>query len=238
MSRPPAPRSWPWPPGLAASPIPACWRLGLTGAEEVLEVGAGYGYQTALLARLAARVVSIDIWPDLAARARRNLAAQGIGNVVVLAGDGTEGAPDLAPFDAIAISAACPRVPVPLPTQLRAGGRLVQLIGPGGAERFICVIDRRPWPCTVAEPRTAAGTRALGCDHCRSCVVTGFAGQVRSCIRTRSFRILEKEDHEMAITVAEKVLIAGGVLNLAYGMLLGYPITVIRAKARLLPRST
>ena len=121
-------------PSLSAAMIAA---LGLTGAEEVFEVGTGYGYQTALLARLAARVVSIDIWPDLAARARRNLAAQGIGNVVVLAGDGTEGAPDFAPFDAIVVSAVCPRVPPPLSAQLRIGGRLVQPIGPGGAEHVV-----------------------------------------------------------------------------------------------------
>jgi protein-L-isoaspartate(D-aspartate) O-methyltransferase len=121
-------------PSLSAAMIAA---LGLTGAEEVFEVGTGYGYQTALLARLAARVVSIDIWPDLAARARRNLAAQRIGNVVVLAGDGTEGAPDFAPFGAIVVSAACPRVPPLLSAQLRIGGRLVQPIGPGGAEHVV-----------------------------------------------------------------------------------------------------
>ncbi|HET9078989.1 MAG TPA: protein-L-isoaspartate(D-aspartate) O-methyltransferase [Trebonia sp.] len=121
-------------PSLSAAMIAA---LGLTGAEEVFEVGTGYGYQTALLARLAARVVSIDIWPDLAARARRNLAAQGIGNLVVLAGDGTAGAPDFAPFDAIVVSAAGPRVPSPLAAQLRTGGRLVQPIGPGGAEDVV-----------------------------------------------------------------------------------------------------
>ncbi len=121
-------------PSLSAAMIGA---LGLTGAEQVFEVGTGYGYQTALLARLAARVVSIDIWADLADQARRNLAAQGIGNVVVLAGDGTEGAPDFAPFDAIVVSAACPRVPSPLSAQLRTGGRLVQPIGPGGAEHVV-----------------------------------------------------------------------------------------------------
>jgi protein-L-isoaspartate(D-aspartate) O-methyltransferase len=121
-------------PSLSAAMIAA---LGLTGAEKVFEVGTGYGYQAALLARLAARVVSIDIWPDLADRARRNLAAQGIGNVVVLAGDGTGGAPDFAPFDAIVVSAACPRVPPPLEAQLRTGGRLVQPIGPGGMERVV-----------------------------------------------------------------------------------------------------
>ena len=118
-------------PSLSARIIAA---LGLTGAEEVFEVGTGYGYQTALLARLAARVVSIDIWPDLAAQARRNLAGQGIGNIVVLAGDGTEGAPEFAPFDAIVVSAAYPHVPPPLAAQLRTGGRLVQPVGPGGGE--------------------------------------------------------------------------------------------------------
>ena len=121
-------------PSLSAAMIAA---LGLAGTERVLEIGAGYGYQTALLARLAAQVVSIEIWPDLAARARRNLAAAGIGNVIVLVGDGTEGAPDHAPFDAVLVSAAFPRVPPSLAAQLRAGGRLVQPMGPGGAERVV-----------------------------------------------------------------------------------------------------
>ena len=121
-------------PSLSAAIIAA---LGLTGAEEVFEVGTGYGYQTALLARLAARVISIDLWPDLAEQARRNLAGQGIGNVMVLTGDGTEGAPDFAPFDAIVVSAACPHVPPPLAAQLRIGGRLVQPVGPGGGEDVV-----------------------------------------------------------------------------------------------------
>jgi protein-L-isoaspartate(D-aspartate) O-methyltransferase len=121
-------------PSLSAAMIAA---LRLAGTERVLEIGAGYGYQTALLARLAARVVSVEIWPDLAARARHNLAAAGIGNVIVLAGDGTEGAPDHAPFDAVLVSAAFPRVPPPLAAQLRTGGRLVQPIGPGGAEQVV-----------------------------------------------------------------------------------------------------
>ena len=106
--------------------------------EEVFEVGTGYGYQTALLARLAARLVSIDIWPDPAAQTRRNLTAQGIGNVVVLAGDGSEGAPDYAPFDAIVVSAAYPGVPSPLAARGQGGGRLVQPIGPGGQNTSFC----------------------------------------------------------------------------------------------------
>jgi protein-L-isoaspartate(D-aspartate) O-methyltransferase len=111
--------------------------LALRGTERVLEAGAGYGYQSALLARLAAHVISIEIWPDLAAQARHNLAAQGIANVEVLAGDGTEGAPEHAPFDAIILSAASPGVPPPLAAQLKPGGRLVRSIGPGGAEEVV-----------------------------------------------------------------------------------------------------
>ncbi len=122
-------------PSLSARIIAA---LGLTGAEEVFEVGTGYGYQTALLARLAARVISIDIWPDLAEQARRNLAGQGIGNVTVLTGDGTEGAPDFAPFDAIVVSAAFPHVPPPLAAQLKMGGRLVQPSAQGAEKMSSC----------------------------------------------------------------------------------------------------
>jgi len=122
-------------PSLSARIIAA---LGLTGAGEVFEVGTGYGYQTALLARLAARVVSIDIWPDLAGQARRSLAGQGIANIVVLAGDGTGGAPDFAPFDAIVVSAAYPSVPPPLAAQLKIGGRLVQPVARGAGKMSCC----------------------------------------------------------------------------------------------------
>lgn len=121
-------------PSLSAAMVAA---LGLTGAEKVLEVGTGYGYQTALLARLAAQVISVEVWQDMAARAQRNLGRQGIGNVVVSVGDGSRGAPGRGPFDAIIISAAFTSVPPPLTAQLTAGGRLVQPIGPGGAEEVV-----------------------------------------------------------------------------------------------------
>jgi len=111
--------------------------LRLAGGDHVLEIGTSLGYQTALLARLAASVVSIERWPDLAGQSRRNLARQGIGNVQVLAGDGSCGLPDRAPYDAILVSAAFPAVPAPLAAQLRVGGRLVQPIGPGGTEQVV-----------------------------------------------------------------------------------------------------
>jgi protein-L-isoaspartate(D-aspartate) O-methyltransferase len=80
--------------------------LRLAEDEHVLEVGTGYGHQTALLAMLASFVTSIERWPDLAAQARRNLALQGIKNVHVVKSDGTEGVPTSAPYDAILVSAA------------------------------------------------------------------------------------------------------------------------------------
>jgi protein-L-isoaspartate(D-aspartate) O-methyltransferase len=118
-------------PSLVARMIEA---LALSGHERVLEVGAGHGFQTALLATLAREVWSIERWPELAETARENLRRSGLRNAHVVVADGTRGLPDRAPFDAIVVSAAFPRVPRPLGEQLAAGGRLVQPIGPGGRE--------------------------------------------------------------------------------------------------------
>jgi protein-L-isoaspartate(D-aspartate) O-methyltransferase len=121
-------------PSLVAKMVEA---LALRGAERVLEVGTGYGFQTALLARLSSFVWSIERWPDIAETARTNLARAGVTNVEVVVGDGTEGLPAHAPFDAIMISAAFPTVPAPLVEQLALSGRLVQPIGSGGAEDVV-----------------------------------------------------------------------------------------------------
>ncbi len=89
----------------------------------VLEVGAGSGYQAAVLAALVRLVFSIEVIPELADRARAVLAAQGFTNVAVRLGDGAQGWPEHAPFDAIIVTAAAPEVPPALVAQLRAPGR-------------------------------------------------------------------------------------------------------------------
>lgn len=93
--------------------------------DRVLEVGTGYGFQTALLAHLAQRVVSIERFDALADAARKNLERAGIDNVRVIVGDGWQGVSEEAPFDGIVVSAAATEVPSALVEQLEDGGRLV-----------------------------------------------------------------------------------------------------------------
>jgi protein-L-isoaspartate(D-aspartate) O-methyltransferase len=117
--------------------------LELTGDERVLEVGTGYGWQTALLAHLAREVWSVERWPDMAETARQNLLGHGVGNATIVVGDGSEGLAAEAPFGAIVVSAAFTSVPSALAAQLATGGRLVQPIGPGGREDVV-LFERRP----------------------------------------------------------------------------------------------
>src|SRR5918995_1123677 len=127
-------------PSLVAKMVEA---LELTPSDRVLEVGTGFGWQTALLARLAAEVWSIERWDDLARIARANLERHGVENASVVVGDGSGGLPEHAPYDAILVAAAFPQVPAPLAEQLAEGGRLVQPIGLGGADEVVLFEKRR-----------------------------------------------------------------------------------------------
>jgi protein-L-isoaspartate(D-aspartate) O-methyltransferase len=104
-------------------------QLRLTGKEKVLEIGTGSGYQTAILAELAAKVYSIEIRPELAKTAAERLEKLGIRNVEVRTADGYRGWPEQAPFDGILVTAAPERVPPPLLEQLSATGRMVIPVG-------------------------------------------------------------------------------------------------------------
>jgi len=101
----------------------------LNGSESVLEIGTGSGYQTAILARLARQVFTMEYLQALSDRGRIILAATGVTNVVTRFGDGSDGWPEEAPFDVIMVTAAMPGVARPLLGQLTAGGRLIAPIG-------------------------------------------------------------------------------------------------------------
>ncbi|PJB27191.1 protein-L-isoaspartate O-methyltransferase [Candidatus Desantisbacteria bacterium CG_4_9_14_3_um_filter_50_7] len=99
--------------------------LRLSGKEKVLEVGTGSGYQTALLAELGGEIYSVERCGKLAQGAAKVLERLGYKNVRILAGDGTEGLKEYAPFDRIIVTAAAPKVPEPLVEQLCEGGIIV-----------------------------------------------------------------------------------------------------------------
>lgn len=97
--------------------------------DRVLEIGAGTGYQAAVLARIVRKVITVERLATVAALAKKNISGLGIRNVEVIEGDGTLGYPPNAPYDGIIITAATPEIPRPLTDQLAEGGRLVAPVG-------------------------------------------------------------------------------------------------------------
>ena len=103
--------------------------LDLTGKEKVLEIGTGSGYQTAILVELAGEVYSIERFESLAERAQTILGDLGYKNIKIKVGDGTMGWEEARPFDRIIITAASPKVPLPLLDQLADNGKLILPLG-------------------------------------------------------------------------------------------------------------
>ena len=124
----------------------------INNTSNVLEIGTGSGYQTAVLAALAAEVYTIEIVPPLAKRAQATLKRLGVHNVHFRTGDGTLGWPECAPFDAIVVTAAPPRVPGALVEQLTDGGRMVIPVGTSHQELRIIhrqgdqIVDKSVFP--------------------------------------------------------------------------------------------
>jgi protein-L-isoaspartate(D-aspartate) O-methyltransferase len=116
--------------------------LDLRADDNVLEVGTGSGYQAAVLAEIAGRVCSIEVIPELAARAATALAAQGYSNIELRTGDGGLGWPERAPFNAIIVTAAAPDVPPALLEQLGPGGRMIIPVGPVHGDQELLLITK------------------------------------------------------------------------------------------------
>lgn len=116
--------------------------------DRVLEIGAGSGYQTALLAELAAHVFAVERHPALSAHARSTLERLGYKNVTMIDGDGSLGLPQHSPFDVIIVAAAAPRVPPALVEQLAPGGRLVVPVG--DSQQQVLQLARKRSDGTVA----------------------------------------------------------------------------------------
>jgi protein-L-isoaspartate(D-aspartate) O-methyltransferase len=113
-------------------------------AQRVLEIGTGSGYQAAMLAEIVSKVYSIELVPSLGREAAQRLRALGYANVEVRIGDGYAGWPEQAPFDAIVVTAAAPRVPEALVDQLKPGGRMVIPVGASYAAQELLLVEKRP----------------------------------------------------------------------------------------------
>jgi protein-L-isoaspartate(D-aspartate) O-methyltransferase len=144
--------------------------LHLTGTERVLEVGTGSGFQTALLARLAAQVFTIERVSELMERAKIVLREQQVTNVSYLVGDGTIGWREYGPYDAILVGAGGPTVPQPLVDQLAVGGRLLCPVG-----------DRRKQE-VVLVTRDLSGVRTTTVTDARFVPLVGTHGWVKGTI--------------------------------------------------------
>jgi len=171
------PREWFLPPGLAAeaysdAPLPIgsgqtisqpyvvalmTENLHLRRGDRVLEIGTGSGYQTAVLARLAAEVFTVERLPDLLVEAEERLRRLHLTNIQTRLGDGAAGWPEAAPFDAIVVTAAAPRVPEPLTAQLAPGGRLVIPVGDLSTQELM-ILERGAVGDALAQ-RQAGGVR-------------------------------------------------------------------------------
>jgi len=141
--------------------------LALKGSERVLEIGTGSGYQTAVLAELAAQVYSIERIDSLAAKARRLLASLGYRNITIKVFDGTYGWKEEAPFDAILVTAGSPEIPMPLTEQLKEGGRMVIPVG----ERTTQVLKK--------VTKTSAGIEVTGLTGCVFVPLIGGHGWIK-----------------------------------------------------------
>ena len=135
--------------------------LRLDGAQKVLEIGTGSGYQAAVLGELCARVCTVERIPKLAKRARELLELLGYSNVWVRVANGTLGWPDEAPFDRILVAAGAPNVPLPLFEQLAEGGCMVMPVGEATTQ-VLHLIEKRDGEMHTTEHASCVFVKLVG----------------------------------------------------------------------------